>query len=270
MLSGNLRDMKQGIDTGLQLYKRAKIGHSCDLACDNRADCILLCCANPRILIRELQGKSNLLALDILHENSQLLANLEDLLRILDSAPAHLADMEKTVSTAEIDERAEVGDILHRALDNIAHLQRGEQLFLLLCSLRNQELLAVTDISSSVRIVLNDHKTDLLILILCEILLIRIGNQGSGDKHADALYIDGKSAIEHLYDLGSEDFLVVVGLLNPLVAAVSSQPLVGKNDLSVSVVHLEDLDLERIARVKNSREIDRIIIGVFAASQNTV
>ena len=83
VLSGDLGDMKQCIDTGLKLYECAEIGHSCYSACNLCSDCILLCSAFPGILLGELQGQSDLGALDILNQDAKILTNLEDLLGIL-------------------------------------------------------------------------------------------------------------------------------------------------------------------------------------------
>ena len=80
MFAGDLGYMKQSVNARFQLNECAEISHACNSSGDNGADTVLLGSAAPRILIRELHGKSDLLAVDILDQDSDLLANLEDLL----------------------------------------------------------------------------------------------------------------------------------------------------------------------------------------------
>ena len=51
---------------------------------------ILLRSVVPRVLIRELHRKSDLVIVDVLDEDLNLIAVLEDLIRVIDTAPAHL------------------------------------------------------------------------------------------------------------------------------------------------------------------------------------
>src|SRR5262245_51108476 len=62
----------------------------------------------------------------------QVLVDLHDLVRVVDAAPAHVGDVQETVDAAQIDEGAELGDVLDHALANLPRLDLGEQLLLLL------------------------------------------------------------------------------------------------------------------------------------------
>src|SRR5690606_8257179 len=53
--------------------------------------------------------------------------DFENFARMPDASPAHVGDVEQTVDAVQIDERAEIGDILDRALADIARSHRGEQ-----------------------------------------------------------------------------------------------------------------------------------------------
>ena len=54
MISGDLRYMKQCVYARLQLNECAEIGHTSNTTLYYVADCILLSCVYPRILLREL------------------------------------------------------------------------------------------------------------------------------------------------------------------------------------------------------------------------
>ena len=59
---------------------------------------------------------------------SMFLADLEHFGRVADAAPAHVGDVEQAVHAVEVDERAEIGDVLDRALADVAGHHLGEQL----------------------------------------------------------------------------------------------------------------------------------------------
>ena len=51
-----------------------------------------------------------------------------------DAAPGHVGDVEQAVHAVEVDERAEIGDVLDDALPDLAGLDRVEQVAALLCA----------------------------------------------------------------------------------------------------------------------------------------
>ena len=94
MLSGDLGYVKQSVYARLKLNECTEVSHTSYLTCNYVAYCVLLSSVSPRICLRELHGKGNLLTVDVFDESCYLIANLEDLLRVLDSAPGHLGDVE--------------------------------------------------------------------------------------------------------------------------------------------------------------------------------
>ena len=188
MLSGNLGYVKQCVHARLQLYECAEVCHSCYLTGNYIAYCILICSVQPRILILELQAQGDLGVTDILNQDIELLANLEYLLRVLYASPGHLRDMKQTVCSAQIYECTEIGYVLNNALYHIAYMDALEELFLLLCLLSNDQLLAVTDDTTTARIELCNYEADLLAFILSQILLIGIRYQACRDEYSCFIY----------------------------------------------------------------------------------
>ena len=86
--------------------------------------------AVPRIgeLLLEAEADAFLFAVDIENDDVDVLADLEDFGRMTDAAPAHVGDMQQAVDAVEVDERAEIGDVLDRALADIARGHFGEEL----------------------------------------------------------------------------------------------------------------------------------------------
>ncbi len=56
-----------------------------------------------------------------------LLADSEHLGRVVDAAPGDVGDMQQAVNTAEIDECAVIGDVLHNAVDHLTFFKVGDE-----------------------------------------------------------------------------------------------------------------------------------------------
>ena len=165
--------------------------------------------------------------------------------------------MKQAICSAKIHECAEIGNILNSSLNYIAGLDGGEKLLLHLFALSHKQNLAVADVSASVGVVLSDHELDLLTEILVQILLISIGYQACRDEYSYFINYYTESAGKDLCHLSCENFLIVVSFFDALVAAVSCQSLVGKKDLAVAVIDLDNLDFKLVANMKHFCEIHR-------------
>ena len=91
-----------------------------------------------------------------------MIAGLEYLLRILNTAPGHLGNMKQAVSAAQVYECTEVGNVLNSTLYGVTCMDALEELFLKLSLLSNHKLLSVADDSSSLRVELSDNEIDIL------------------------------------------------------------------------------------------------------------
>ena len=119
---GKFGDVDQAFDAGFEFHERA-VGHEVDdLAFDLRADGILGFDVVPRIghLLLEAEADAFLLLVDVEHHDVDVLADLEHFGRMADAAPAHVGDVQQAVDAVEVDERAEIGDVLDRALADVA------------------------------------------------------------------------------------------------------------------------------------------------------
>ncbi len=116
---GKFGDVDEAFDAFLEFHERAVRNEVGDLAFDLLAGREALFDLVPRILLRLLEAERNALFLlvDVEHEDFELLADLEQFARMAEAAPGHVGDVEQAVHAVEIDERAEIGEILDRALD---------------------------------------------------------------------------------------------------------------------------------------------------------
>ena len=122
--------MEKRINTGLQLNERAEIRHTGNPSRYHIACCVLLSGVSPRIGLRELHGKSDLLAVNILNQGCYLVANLEYLLRALNSAPGHFGNMKQSVSSAQINKCSEIRYIFNGSFHSLANSDSLKEGFL--------------------------------------------------------------------------------------------------------------------------------------------
>jgi hypothetical protein len=83
----------------------------------------------PRIgeLLLEAEADAFLFLVDVENDHVEVLTDLEDLGRVTDAAPGHVGDVQQAVEAVEVDERTEVGDVLDRALADVAGHHFGQQ-----------------------------------------------------------------------------------------------------------------------------------------------
>jgi hypothetical protein len=64
-----------------------------------------------------------------------LLVDRHHLGRMVDPSPAHIGDVQQAVDAAQVDERAEFGDVLDDAFAKLADFQFAQQLFAIFLAL---------------------------------------------------------------------------------------------------------------------------------------
>ena len=95
--------------------------------------------------------------------------------------------MKQSVSSAQIDECAEIGNIFNSSLYNIANCDACEQFFLQFLLLSNDELFAVTDDASSSRVELGNNEFNFLICIFRQIFFIYIRYKAGRNEYSGLL-----------------------------------------------------------------------------------
>ena len=126
---GHLGDVHQTFDPRLQLHEGAVVGDVGDAALELGPDRVLGFHAFPRIGLKLLHAEADALGFRVEADdlNRDGLADLQGFRRMVDAAPRDVGDVQQTVHTAQIDERAVIGDVLDDALENLAFLEVGDQ-----------------------------------------------------------------------------------------------------------------------------------------------
>src|SRR3569623_2937339 len=125
----HLADMDQAFDAFLELDEGAIAHHVDNRPLHAAADRILVGDIFPGTgrLLLEAQRNLFLLAIDMQDLHFDFLIDRHQLRRMADAAPAHVGNVEQTVDTAQIDEGAELGNVLDRALAELADFQIAQQ-----------------------------------------------------------------------------------------------------------------------------------------------
>src|SRR2546427_9847430 len=121
----HLGDVDQALDPRLELGERAVVRDRDNLALHARAHRVLRGHVLPGVRLQLLQAEADALALpvDVEDLDLDLLPDVHHLGRVRHAAIAHVRDVEQSVHAAQIDEGAEVGDVLDDALPHLTDLQ---------------------------------------------------------------------------------------------------------------------------------------------------
>src|SRR5260370_339618 len=119
----------QALDSRPHLHERAIIRDADDLALHARSHRETLRDRSPRIGQQLFAAERNalLVLIEFQDLNLQFVAGFDDRGRMRDASPDQIADVKQAVHSAEIDEDAVIGDVLHFAGDDGAFGERGHQ-----------------------------------------------------------------------------------------------------------------------------------------------
>ena len=129
--------MDEAFDTGFEFHKCAVGTRLTTLPLTFGADGVFGFDLLPGVgeLLLEPEADASFFLVDVEHHDVDVLADFEEFGRMANAAPAHVGDMEQTVEAVQVDERAEVGEVLDRALADVARGHVGQELVALLVAL---------------------------------------------------------------------------------------------------------------------------------------
>ncbi len=135
---------------------------------------------------------------------SSFLADLEQFARVTEAAPGHVGDVKQAVHAVEVDERAEVGEVLDGALDDVADVDRLQEFLALLGAFLLDEFAAAEDDVFAVVVDFDDLE---IVGVADELLEILRGNDvdlRAGQECLDA-DVDGEAAFDDGADLAFDE-----------------------------------------------------------------
>ncbi len=263
---GQLRDVHEALDAVLDAHERTERDQLGDLAGHDLADGVRPGERLPRVLLRRLQRQGDPLAVevDLEHLDRDLLADLDDLGRVVDVLPGQLGDVHEPVHAAQVDERAEVDDRGHDARTDLALLQGLQEgrahLGLRLLEPRT----ARQDHVVAVLVELDDLGLDLLADVRLEVADATHLDEGGRQEAAQA-DVEDEAALDDLDDGAGDDAVLLLDLLDrapprPLVL----RALLGQDQPTLLVLLLEDQGLDLVADLDDLTGVHVVLDGQLA------
>src|SRR5690606_37074617 len=210
----HLRGVDEALDALLELDERAVVRDRDDAALDHLALGVVLGDVLPRVRLELLEAERDALALLLVveHDDVELLVELDDLARVADAAPREVRDVEQPVHAAEVDEDAEVDDVLDLALEHLPDLHRVEDLGALRLEVLLDERLVADDDVPVGRVDLDDLEFHRLAEVRIEVADRADVDLGAGQERLGAEEVHDHAALDPADDGPLEDALVLVGL----------------------------------------------------------
>ena len=202
----------------------------------------------PRVLLRRLQRQRDPLAVqvDVEDLDLDLLADLDDLGRVVDVLPGQLGDVHQAVDAAEVDERAEVDDRGHDTLADLALLQLVEELGAHLGLGLLQPRPAGQDHVVAVLVQLDDLGLELPADVRLQVADPAHLDQRRGQEAAQP-DVEDEATLDHLDDGAADDAVLLLDLLDRAPGALVLRPLLGEDQAAFLVLLLEDQGLDVVA-----------------------
>ncbi len=268
---GQLRDVHEALDAVLDAHERTERDELGDLARHDLTDRVGPGERLPRVLLRRLQRQRDALAVevDVQDLDRDLLADLDDLGRVVDVLPGQLGDVHETVDTAEVHERTEVDD---RGDDTGAHLtllqrlqEGGADLGLRLLepgTAREDDVVAVL-------VELDDLRLDLLADVRLEVADATHLHQG-GREEATEADVEDETTLDDLDDGAGDDAVLLLDLLDRAPGALVLGALLGQDQTAFLVLLLEDEGLDRVADVDDLTGVHVVLDGQLAGGDDAL
>src|SRR5665647_2300382 len=209
------------------------------------------------------------LQVDVDHLDGDLLADLDDLGRVVDVLPGQLGDVDQTVDATKVHEGAEVDDAADDPRADLTLLElleeRGANLGLGLL----EPGAAGQDHVVAVLVQLNDIGLDLLADVRLEVADAAHLDQRGRQEPAQA-DIEDESTLDDLDDGTRDDAVLFFDLLDRAPGALGLCALLGQDQPALLVLLLEDKGLDCITHGNDVSRVDIVLDGKFARGDDTL
>ncbi len=256
-------DVDQPLDPGFQLDK-CPVGHDVhDLARVLAAHRILGLDVLPRAgrLVLERKRDLFLLFVDVEDVDLEFLIDLDHVARVLHAVPGHVRNVQQAVDAAQIDEGAELGDVLDDALANLARFDCREQFTLQPRAIFLQQFPSGDDDIPPHLVDLEDHALNFFVDVIADVRWPANIDLAGGQEDVDA-DVDQQPAL----DLPRDEALDAVAFLvlgqNPFPFFLPLGLAIGESDDAVLVFHRLKQDLNRVADLRDKPAARRLPLSI--------
>ncbi len=268
---GQLGDVHQALDAVVDAHERTERDELGDLARHDLADGVGAGEVLPRVLLGRLQRQGDTLAVhvDVEHLDGDLVADLDDLGRVVDVLPGQLGDVDETVDAAEVDERTEVDDRRHDTGADLALAELLEEGGAHLGLGLLEPGTAGQDHVVAVLVELDDLGLDLLADVRLEVADAAHLDQRRGQEATQA-DVEDQAALDDLDDGAGDDAVLLLDLLDRAPGALVLGALLGQDEPTLLVLLLEDQGLDLVADRDDVVGVDVVLDGQLARGDDTL
>ena len=247
----DLRNVDQAVNARYDLSECAERHELEDLNLSNRTDVVLGLEYVPRIVLLALVAEGDLLVFLIQTDNEYLylVANRNDLGRVLDAAPGQLGDVNHAVYAADVYECAVGSQGLNGAVVLVADLDGVPDLLSSSLASLSLDLTDRTNNALALTVDLGDIEGLLGLNQLAHRLILRYAGLGCRDEYANAVCSCNNTAAVLLNDNTLNNGVLLVSLLNGLPALQLINALLGQSDGALAVVYANNNSLDLVANV---------------------
>src|SRR5207249_3776449 len=243
----HLGDVHQTFDARLELDERTVVRDRDDLALHARSNRILRGDVLPGIGLQLFQAQGDALALpvDVEDFHLELLADLHHLGRMRHAAVAHVGDVQQAVYAAEVDEGAEVGDVLHHTLPDLIDRQLLHQHVAFRFALGFEQHAARDDDVAAAFVELDDLELEALAEQLVDIRNAAQRDLAAGQERVHAHQVHDDAAFDLFHERAGDAFVLLMRFADPLPDAHEVGLLLRQDDGAFLVLEVleEDFDL---------------------------
>ena len=245
---GEFGDVDEAFHAALDFDERAVREEFRHAAADILADRVFAFDVFPRIVGHLLEAERNafLFAVHVEDDDVHGLADVEEFGRMVDAAPRHVGDVEQTVHALEIDERAEVGDVLDRAGDLVADLDGLEETLAEFGALGFDDFAAGKDDVLALVVDLDDLEFVDVADVFVEVLGRDDIDLRAGQEGFDA-DVDGEAAFDDALDLAADEAAVLEDLDDLFPVLLVGGFFLGEDDHALFIFELFEQHFDFVA-----------------------
>src|SRR5262249_50329748 len=213
-------------------------------------------------LVLEAQGDLLLVLVHGEDVDLELLVDVDDLVRVADPVPGHVGDVEQPIDAAQVDEGAELGDVLDDALADLARLDLGQELLLHLLALVLDELAPADDDVAAGLVDLEDLALDRLADVVGDVRWPADVHLAGRQEDVDA-DVDEQAALDLASDKAGDDVSLLVLLHDLAPFLLTFRLAVGQDDGAGLVLDGVEQNLNLVADLRRDDLVGALVVPLL-------
>src|SRR2546425_8104851 len=256
----HLGDMDQPLDPRLELDERAVVRDRHHLALHARAHRVLRGHVLPGVRLQLLQAEADAFALpvDVEDLDLDLLPDVHHLGRVRHAAIAHVGDVEQAVHAPEVDEGAEVGDVLDDALPRLPDLQLLHQDVALGLALGFEQHAAAHHDVAAPLVQLDDLELEALAQQLVDIGHAPQGDLAAREERVHSHQVHHHAAFDLLDERARDRLVLLVGFADPFPDPHEIGLLLREDDGAFLILEMLEEYLDLVPFLERARVLELV------------